>query len=66
MDDKLEAMNGNGTKTLRDRFPICCDVCLQRIGHGEPYYIVGIRSGAGDHGLAENVYKHRECVPQEA
>jgi hypothetical protein len=62
MDDKLES--GNGAKTLRDRFPIFCDVCGEKISGQAPYRIVGIRAGKGDGVLVENVYQHQECAPE--
>lgn len=64
MDEKIEA---NGSKTLRDRFPIYCASCGEKIGKGEAYRITGIslaryvpRGNPGE--LAENVYRHRACI----
>jgi hypothetical protein len=58
MNDQTDT---NGTKTLRDHYPITCALCGRKIGKREPYRITGIRAGTGDKPLAENVYEHRDC-----
>ena len=60
MNDQTE--NGSSNRSLRDRFPITCSACGKRIEGKQAYRIVGIRAGAGEKSLAENVYQHRECA----
>ena len=64
MNDQTDTSNGG--KTLRDRFPIYCDVCGKKIVGGQAYRIVSIRAGTGDKPLAENVYQHRECADTQS
>lgn len=57
-------------KTLRDRFPIYCAACNEKIT-GNDYRITGISLAKWvEHGapgeLPENVYKHRGCIVQNA
>jgi len=62
MQDQTDT-NGSSNRSLRDRFPIYCATCGERI-HGAAYRIVGIRAGAGEKALVENVYQHQECAPE--
>jgi len=61
----------NGYQTLRDRFPIVCDVCKQQIeparyrdgecvSEDEPYWVLGHQWG--DDIIPMNIYAHRACL----
>lgn len=67
----------NGEKTLRDRFPIVCNVCQQVILAGqrddngvllsedEPYRVIGMRptyDKGDDRPIPMNVYAHTSCL----